>query len=249
MGSKNKSGKKSSSSETIQSSASADLLTKKKEPEFPEDYYDLTDEVDRDTLAEYSGSHLSDEPVVTSVTSVTKAVIERSGSDTSSKGHRTIEEDDRPIESEEEGELSEDHILNPPELVGLDPTSLEQRVKNNLKSNQRFLVHKENTFIKMQRIWNQIEEFLKALSDNRVLNDSEKRLLSITNGHLITLRLILSNQFSDGIDEDFLKNGGYTNTTAYNIMMHRITRYGLSSRQQYPQDFILSRETGLPSST
>ena len=113
----------------------ADISIRKKEPEFPEDYYDLTDEVDRDTLAEYSGSHLSDEPVVTSVTSVTKAVIERSGSDTSSKGRRTIKEDDRPIESEEEGEFSEDDNLNPPELVGLDPTSLEQRVKNSsLKS-------------------------------------------------------------------------------------------------------------------
>ena len=50
------------------------------------------------------------------------------------------------------------------------------------------LVWVENTFIKIQRIWNQIEELLKALSDNRVLNDSEKRLLSITNGHLITVR-------------------------------------------------------------
>ena len=49
---KNKSGKKSSSSETIRFSASADLLIRKKEPEFPEDYFDLSTEVDRDTLAE-----------------------------------------------------------------------------------------------------------------------------------------------------------------------------------------------------
>ena len=60
MGPKNKSGKKSSISETIQPSASADLKIKKREPEFPEDYYDLSDEVDRGTLAENYGSHLSD---------------------------------------------------------------------------------------------------------------------------------------------------------------------------------------------
>ena len=101
---------------------------------------DLTNEVDRDMLAENSGSHSGDESDVASVASVPRTVIERSGSDTSSKGHSNLEEDNRPIESDEDGELSEDHILNPPELDGLDPTSLEQRVKNSLHSNQRFLV-------------------------------------------------------------------------------------------------------------
>ena len=46
-----------------------------------------------------------------------------------------------------------------------------------------------------------------------------------------------------------LINGGYSNTHAYNIMMHRITRYDLSNRQQYPQGFILSRAMDLPVSS
>ena len=256
MGPKYKSGKKSWISETIKSSASADLLIRKKEPEYPEDYLDLSNEVDRDTLAENSGSHSGDEPDVASLASVPRTVRERSGSETSSKGHGNLEEDTRPIESDEDGEFAEDHILNPPELDGLDPTSLEQRVRNSLHSNHRFLVSRfrmdevielikahirkpnklyqpewvENKFIKIQKIWNQIEKLLQALSNNRVLDDSEKRLLSLTNGHLITLRLILSNQFNDGIDEDCLKNGGYTNTTTYTIMMHRITKQNMACR-------------------
>ena len=45
-------GKQRSISAPIKSSASADLVIKKKEPDNPEDYLDLSDEVDRDTLAE-----------------------------------------------------------------------------------------------------------------------------------------------------------------------------------------------------
>ena len=101
---------------------------------------DLSNEVDCDTLAENTGSHLGDEPNLASLGSVPRTVRERSGSETSSKGHSNLEEDNRPIESDEDGELSEDYILNPPGLDGLDPTSLEQRVKNSLHSNQRFLV-------------------------------------------------------------------------------------------------------------
>ena len=37
----------------------------------------------------------------------------------------------------------------------------------------------------------QIDELLQALLANKVLNDSEKRLLSVTNGNLITLHVVL----------------------------------------------------------
>ena len=93
---------------------------------------DLSNEVDRDMLAENSGSHSGDEPDVASLASVPRTVRERSGSETSSKVQSNLEEDTRPIESDEEGELAEDHILNPPELDVLDPTSLEQRVTDSL---------------------------------------------------------------------------------------------------------------------
>ena len=90
---------------------------------------------------------------------------------------------------------------------------------------------------------------MQAILTHRVLTDSEKRLLSVTNGQLIRLRVVLQNVNSSGIDEDFVLNGGRSNTTAYDIMMHRIKRQGLSNRPQYPQDFILSRATGQPVSS
>ena len=86
---------------------------------------------------------------------------------------------------------------------------------------------------------------MQALFTHRALTDSEKRLLILTNGRLITLRVTLQNGNNSGIDEDFVLNCGYSSTHAYNIMMHRITRHGLSDRQQYVQGFILSRATGL----
>ena len=140
MGPKNRSGKKSSISEPIKSSASADLVIKKKQPDNPEDYMDLSNEVDRDTLAENIGSQKSGEPEMPSLASVYRTERDRSDSETSSKGHKDLGEDTRPIESEEEGEFVEPDPINPPELVGLDPTSLEQRVRNSLLSYQRFLV-------------------------------------------------------------------------------------------------------------
>ena len=83
----------------MKSSASADLLIKKKEPDNPEDYMDLPDKVDRDTLAENAGSQESDEPETASLASVPRTK-------TSSKGHKDlgIGKDNRPIESDEESE-------------------------------------------------------------------------------------------------------------------------------------------------
>ena len=81
------------------------------------------------------------------------------------------------------------------------------------------------------------------------MQDSGEKLLSVTNIHLITLRLILTNGNNLGTDEDFVINGCYANTTAYNIMIHRIKTKGLSNRQPYPQGHILSREEGLLASS
>ena len=112
---------------------------------------------------------------------------------------KTLGKDDRSIESEDEGEVIEPGPLNLPELVGLDPTSLEQRVRNSLLSNQRFLVSRfrfdevieltnadvrkpnkllqlewvQNKFINIQVIWMQKDKLLQALLVNGVLTDSE----------------------------------------------------------------------------
>ena len=101
---------------------------------------DLSDEVDRDTLAENIGSQEGDEPEIASLASVPRTERERSDSETSPEGRKDLGQDNRPIESDEESEVVEPDVLNPPELVGLDSTSLEQRVRNSLLSNQRFLV-------------------------------------------------------------------------------------------------------------
>ena len=100
--------------------------------------------------------------------------------------------------------------------MGRDPTSLKQRFRNSLRSYQRLLVSRfrfdevidlqnayvrkpnklnsgeyvQNKFIKIQVIWNQIDELLQALLDNQVLGDSGKRLLTVTNGHLIRLHIV-----------------------------------------------------------
>ena len=143
MGPKKSGGKQSSISVPIKSSASADLLIKKKEPDNPEDNMNLSDEVDRDTLAENVGSQdvgCSDEPETASLASVPRTERERSDSETSSEGHKDLGDDNKPIESDEEIEAFDPDPLNSPELVGFDPTSLEQRVRNSVLLNQRFLV-------------------------------------------------------------------------------------------------------------
>ena len=118
--------KQSSNSGSIKPSASAEFKIKKSEPAYPEDYINSSNEVDRDTLAETVGSHV-DIPESSSVASVSRTEGDHSDSETSSKGCRNNGKDDRSIESEDEGEVTEPDPLNLPELVGLDPTSLEQR--------------------------------------------------------------------------------------------------------------------------
>ena len=83
---------------------------------------DLSNQVDRDTLAENVGSHEGDIPESSSVASVPRAEGDHSDSQTSSRGHRNLGKEDRPIESNKKGEVTEPGPL--PELVGLDPTSL-----------------------------------------------------------------------------------------------------------------------------
>ena len=51
------------------------------------------------------------------------------------------------------------------------------------------------------------------------------------------------NDNNSGIDEDFIMNGGYANTTAYKIMIHRIKVKVLSNRQPYPQDHLQALPT------
>ena len=70
----------------VKSTASADLLIKKKEPVYPEDYMDLPDEVDRDTLAENVGSQEGGEPETKSLASVLRTKRERFDSEISFKG-------------------------------------------------------------------------------------------------------------------------------------------------------------------
>ena len=79
--------KQSSISSPVKSSASVDLVIKKKEPDNPEDYMDLSNDVDRDTLAENIGQQKSDEPEIPSLASVPRTERVRSDSETSSKSH------------------------------------------------------------------------------------------------------------------------------------------------------------------
>ena len=253
MGNPKRTYKQNSNSESNKPSASTDLKIKKTKPKYPEDYMELSNEVDRDTLAENVGSHRGDTPETSSLASVPRTEGDYSDSETSSKGHRNLGKDDRPTESDEEGKVREPDALNLTEPVGLDFISLEQRVRNSLRSNQRFLFScfrfDEVIELTNARIRNHIDELLQVLLANQVLNDSEKRLLSVTNGHLIPLRLTLSDAHNSGIDEDFICNEGYANTHAYNIMMHRIKAKNLSNRQPYPQGHILSRTTSSPASS
>ena len=78
MGFKKIGGKQSSISVPIKPSASADLVIKKKEPGNPEDYMDLSNEVDRDTLAENIGPQKSFEPEILSSASVHRTERNRS---------------------------------------------------------------------------------------------------------------------------------------------------------------------------
>ena len=96
--------------------------------------------VEIDTLAENVGSHEGDIPESSSVASVPWTEGDNSDSETSSKGYRNFGKDDKPKESDKEGDVTDLDPLNLSELVGLDFTSLEQRVRNSLRSNQRFLI-------------------------------------------------------------------------------------------------------------
>ena len=84
-----------------------------------------------------------------------------------------------------------------------------------------------------------------ALDAHHSLNDLEKRLLSETNGHLITLRAILLQKSSANIEANFIVSGGYISTLGYNLMMDRMSRRSTSNRLPYPQGQEPSREMGL----
>ena len=71
--------------------------------------------------------------------------------------------------------------------------------------------------MKIEKNWNSTEELMHALDTYHLLNDSEKRLPSETNGHLITLRAILSRSSSTNI-EKIIFSGGYISIEAFNIM-------------------------------
>ena len=88
MGKPKRTTKQSSNSESNKPSASADFKIQKSEPAYPEDYMDLSNEVDRDTFAENVGSHEGEIPESSSVASVPRTEGDHSDSETSSKGYK-----------------------------------------------------------------------------------------------------------------------------------------------------------------
>ena len=82
-----------------------------------------------------------------------------------------------------------------------------------------------------------------------MLNYLVKRLLSEINGHLITLRAILNCNSSTNIEENFIFSGGYISTEEFKHMLQRLANRGFSNLQPFPPCHILSRRTGLSTST
>ena len=70
------------------------------------------------------------------------------------------------------------------------------------------------------------EELTQALDKNGSLNDLEKRQLSETNSHLVTLRTILRLSSNLDIVGNFIFSGGFISTEGFNTMMRKITNQG-----------------------
>ena len=75
--------------------------------------------------------------------------------------------------------------------------------------------------------------------------ETQKRQLSETNGHLVTLRAILRVDSSADYDGNFIYSGGFVSTPGFNLMIRKLTEQGLSNRLPYPQGHILSHKQGL----
>ena len=99
--------------------------------------------------------------------------------------------------------------------------------------------HDLNRMIKIEKIWISTKELIHALDTHNVLNGLENRLISETNGHLITLRAILRHSLSTNIQENFIFSSGYISIKAFNLMKHKLARRGLPSRLPFPQGHIL----------
>ena len=84
MGNPKRSGKQSSNSRTSRSRASAGLVIKKKVPVDTEDFTELTNDVNRETLAENIGAPEGDVP---NTAAVPRADGDHSDSDISSNVH------------------------------------------------------------------------------------------------------------------------------------------------------------------
>ena len=95
--------------------------------------------------------------------------------------------------------------------------------------------HVLNRMIKIEKIWMSTKELIHALD----INGLKKRLISETNGHLITLRAILRHSLSTNIQENFIFSSGYISIKAFNLMKHKLARRGLPSRLPFPQGHIL----------
>ena len=104
MGNPKRGGKQSSNSGTSRSQAPDGLVIKKMVPDDTEEFTILTNDVNRDT----------------------------SDSDISSNVHRTRGDNSKPIGSYKNGEVLLPGLLYIPELEGLNPTSLEQRLQNSV---------------------------------------------------------------------------------------------------------------------
>ena len=84
------------------------------------------------------------------------------------------------------------------------------------------------------------EELIQALDMYLLLTDLQKRLISETNGHFITLCSILRISSSTGIEGNFIFSGGFISTEGFNTVLRNLTNRGLSNRLLFPQGHIIS---------
>ena len=243
MGPKKNINKQSSSSASNRSSASAGFKILKGAPQNPEDYMEETDDVNRDELATDVGAHIP----ASEASFVEEENFEEEEEEAPSA---SFPRGTWAPDSEEEGEVITPDPMEAPDIRNATLQSLEHRFRETLRSFQRFICNHyridetieltnaylrkgsgssrselvEKNVLKIEDVWLSTEELIQQLDEVGSLTETQKRQLSETNGHLVTLRAILRVDSDVDIDGNFIRAGGFVSTPGFNKMIQKISQ-------------------------